>query len=205
MIPSREYETNNDAWRARIEERLDALESPARSGDKVFDPSVWHGIGRFNSLFSNDVFIGLGSEGETIRLNSSGFKINNSGDNSVYMNFYNSGITDYPAAHGFVNLQQGAPDATYHGTMNVGIEHDANSQSVTYWCLGEIDHMLKSGGVWKFVESIFYDRVNYEVVIRPVQLSADPAGGEAGDIYYNSTTNKLKVRENSTWRTITTS
>jgi hypothetical protein len=30
-------------------------------------------------------------------------------------------------------------------------------------------------------------------------LSADPAGGETGDVYYNSATNKLKVYNGTSW------
>jgi hypothetical protein len=39
--------------------------------------------------------------------------------------------------------------------------------------------------------------------MRFVPLASDPSGAEAGDVYYNSTTNKLKVYNGTTWETIT--
>jgi uncharacterized protein YbaP (TraB family) len=39
--------------------------------------------------------------------------------------------------------------------------------------------------------------------MRFVPLAADPSGAEAGDIYYNSTTNALKLYDGTVWRTIT--
>jgi hypothetical protein len=39
--------------------------------------------------------------------------------------------------------------------------------------------------------------------MRFVPLAADPSGAEAGDVYYNSTTNKLKVYNGTAWETIT--
>jgi hypothetical protein len=35
--------------------------------------------------------------------------------------------------------------------------------------------------------------------VRFVPLAADPAGAEAGDVYYNSTSNKLKCYNGTTW------
>jgi hypothetical protein len=35
--------------------------------------------------------------------------------------------------------------------------------------------------------------------VRFVPLAADPSGAEAGDVYYNSTSNKLKCYNGSTW------
>jgi hypothetical protein len=39
--------------------------------------------------------------------------------------------------------------------------------------------------------------------MRFVPLASDPAGAQAGDIYYNSTTNALKLYDGTVWRTIT--
>jgi hypothetical protein len=39
--------------------------------------------------------------------------------------------------------------------------------------------------------------------VRFVPLSADPSGAETGDVYYNSSINKLKVRTSAGWETIT--
>jgi hypothetical protein len=35
--------------------------------------------------------------------------------------------------------------------------------------------------------------------LRFVPLAADPAGAEAGDVYYNSGTNKLRVYNGTAW------
>ena len=42
-------------------------------------------------------------------------------------------------------------------------------------------------------------RVKATGALRFVPLSADPASGEAGDVYYNSTTNKLRVYDGTSW------
>jgi hypothetical protein len=39
--------------------------------------------------------------------------------------------------------------------------------------------------------------------MRFVPLASDPLGAQSGDVYYNSTTNKLKVYNGTTWETIT--
>ena len=46
-------------------------------------------------------------------------------------------------------------------------------------------------------------RVKSQGQMRFVPLAADPSGAEAGDVYYNSTTNKLKVYNGTAWETIT--
>jgi hypothetical protein len=46
-------------------------------------------------------------------------------------------------------------------------------------------------------------RVKSTGQMRFVPLASDPSGAEAGDVYYNSTTNKLKVYNGTTWETIT--
>lgn len=35
--------------------------------------------------------------------------------------------------------------------------------------------------------------------VRFIPLAADPAGAEAGDVYYNSAVNKLKVYNGTSW------
>jgi len=46
-------------------------------------------------------------------------------------------------------------------------------------------------------------RIKAQGQMRFVPLASDPSGAEAGDVYYNSTTNKLKVYNGTTWETIT--
>ena len=48
-------------------------------------------------------------------------------------------------------------------------------------------------------------RVKSQGQMRFVPLASDPSGAEAGDVYYNSTTNKLKVYNGTAWETITSS
>jgi hypothetical protein len=56
---------------------------------------------------------------------------------------------------------------------------------------------------------IFRPNVNERVRIKStgqmrfVPLASDPSGAQAGDVYYNSTTNKLKVYNGTAWETIT--
>jgi hypothetical protein len=42
-------------------------------------------------------------------------------------------------------------------------------------------------------------RVKTNGQVRFIPLAADPAGAEDGDVYYNSTTNKLRVRAGGAW------
>ncbi|MGA0081886.1 MAG: hypothetical protein ACO3IT_09000, partial [Ilumatobacteraceae bacterium] len=42
-------------------------------------------------------------------------------------------------------------------------------------------------------------RVKSNGQIRFIPLAADPSGAEAGDVYYNSTSNKLKCYNGTTW------
>jgi hypothetical protein len=46
-------------------------------------------------------------------------------------------------------------------------------------------------------------RVKSTGQMRFVPLASDPSGAQAGDVYYNSTTNKLKVYNGTAWETIT--
>ena len=46
-------------------------------------------------------------------------------------------------------------------------------------------------------------RIKAQGQMRFVPLASDPSGAQAGDVYYNSTTNKLKVYNGTTWETIT--
>jgi hypothetical protein len=46
-------------------------------------------------------------------------------------------------------------------------------------------------------------RIKQTGQMRFVPLASDPSGAEAGDVYYNSTTNKLKVYNGTAWETIT--
>jgi hypothetical protein len=46
-------------------------------------------------------------------------------------------------------------------------------------------------------------RIKAQGQMRFVPLASDPSGAQAGDIYYNSTTNALKLYDGTQWRTIT--
>jgi hypothetical protein len=46
-------------------------------------------------------------------------------------------------------------------------------------------------------------RVKSTGQMRFVPLASDPSGAQAGDVYYNSTTNALKLYDGTVWRTIT--
>ena len=42
-------------------------------------------------------------------------------------------------------------------------------------------------------------RIKSNGQVRFIPLAADPAGAEAGDVYYNSGDNKLKVYDGTSW------
>jgi hypothetical protein len=59
----------------------------------------------------------------------------------------------------------------------------ANSLDITFKNKSSIDRIkIKSNGQMRFIP-----------------LASDPAGAEAGDVYYNSTSNKLKCYNGTTW------
>lgn len=62
------------------------------------------------------------------------------------------------------------------------IQHDAASGAMRFATAGNERLRLKSAGQ-----------------LRYVPLAADPAGAEAGDVYYNSSTNKLRVYNGTAW------
>jgi hypothetical protein len=60
-----------------------------------------------------------------------------------------------------------------------------------------------SGTIRIYTGSTERVRVKSQGQMRFVPLASDPSGAEAGDVYYNSTTNKLKVYNGTAWETIT--
>jgi hypothetical protein len=62
-----------------------------------------------------------------------------------------------------------------------------------------------SGGIYIGTGTSGTARLNVKSTgqMRFVPLASDPSGAEAGDIYYNSTTNALKLYDGTVWRTIT--
>jgi len=65
--------------------------------------------------------------------------------------------------------------------------------------------LVKTGGftsgtsVALFANAVERARVKSTGQVRFVPLAADPSGAEAGDVYYNSSSNKLKCYNGSTW------
>jgi hypothetical protein len=88
--------------------------------------------------------------------------------------------------HGVLTVSAGsaaAPALTISGDPNTGIFQapaSANTLSVT------------TDGVERM-------RVKATGAVRFVPLSADPGTADAGDVYYNSSTNKLRVYDGSSW------
>lgn len=76
-----------------------------------------------------------------------------------------------------------APSLTISGDPNTGFgQVSGQSDTASIFTAGSERVRVKSTGAVRFVP-----------------LSADPASGETGDVYYNSTTNKLRVYNGTSW------
>ena len=73
------------------------------------------------------------------------------------------------------------PSITNTGDLNTGVWFPA--ADVVGFSTGGVERM----------------RVKANGQVRFIPLAADPAGAENGDVYYNSSTNKLRVYANGTW------
>jgi hypothetical protein len=95
------------------------------------------------------------------------------------------------------------------GSVNLGsqIVWQNSSFSTPYASIGVSNGAAGSDGtlIFSTCSSIFTNTNTERVRIKPTgqvrffPLAADPAGAEAGDVYYNSSSNKLKCYNGSTW------
>ena len=86
------------------------------------------------------------------------------------------------------------------GTVSVveGVDGTNGVTSFQPLALGGSTVTLRTGGTARL-----QTKANGQT--RFVPLAADPAGQEAGDVYYNSTTNKLRYHDGSAWSDVTAS
>jgi hypothetical protein len=76
-----------------------------------------------------------------------------------------------------------APSITFDGDLNTGLAQIGGADNISITTGGTERLRAKSGGAIRFVP-----------------LTAAPGSPEAGDVYYNSTTNKLQVYNGTTWQ-----
>ena len=101
-----------------------------------------------------------------------------------------------------------------HGGTTVSggfLLYGASYASSIYMSLGVSSlHLYNSGGHCSLSTTTAHDvvlgtnslarvRVKSTGAVRFVPLAADPASGESGDVYYNSSTNKLRVYNGTSW------
>ena len=96
------------------------------------------------------------------------------------------GITAQATNGGFVNLRNG----TLSHQMEIAIESGGGTGYVKTVTASPL--IFGTNNTEKL-------RLKPEGQLRFVPLAADPSGAEAGDVYYNSGTNKLRLYDGSTW------
>ena len=146
------------------------------------------GILYFRGGTSQKVYINttgdLYAGGGKVRLNENGMEVRNNSSTN-YIKLYNSGITGYAGAVGYINLDSSDPAGGYHGSAIIGMQHDANNQSNVYCYLNEVDIVIKKGGAWRYVIEANYDRVNFNSPIRLSSIPTSAAGLSTGDVWRN--------------------
>ncbi len=147
------------------------------------------GILYFRGGTTNQVYINttgdLYAGGGKVRLNANGLEVRND-SSTQYVKLYNTNITTYTGAVGYLNIDQNDPAGHTYGTMVIGIWHNANNQSNLYCFLNEVDIAIQKGGSWKYTLESNYD---YTRINTPLNLSAIPtssAGLSAGDVWNSS-------------------
>jgi len=96
----------------------------------------------------------------------------------VFSGINNSDIAKFTGAQS----AKGLLISTYASNGNDGGVRLSSTDSLAFSTAATERLRIKSAGQTRFVP-----------------LAADPAGAEAGDVYYNSGTNKLRLYDGSTW------
>lgn len=135
---------------------------------------------------TGDLYAGGGH----IRLNADGLEVRND-SSQRYIALYNSLITGYAGAVGYMNLDAGDPGGGTTGTTVLGIQHDSNNQSNVYCWLNEVDIIIKKGGSWRYVVEANYDLVNFNAPIRLSNIPTSSSGLSSGDVWNDSGTLKI--------------
>lgn len=136
--------------------------------------------------------------GGKVGLTASGIELFTSGEDDRYFKVYNSDITTYTSAAGFVNLQKTDPTSNTYGAMNFGLRHDTNNQSAVSCWLNEVDVLIQKAGNWRYVVEANYDYVNLNAPLKLTEVSSAPtcSSGEAF-IYMRSGTLYRKVNNDT--------
>jgi hypothetical protein len=130
--------------------------------------------------FSNDNNPNRISLGKSRNATVGSHTVLQSGDIAGEVGFWGSDGTQFLAAAQIIAYVDGTP-----GTNDMP---------------GRLDFLTTSDGASGPTERL---RIKSGGQVRYIPLAADPSGAEAGDVYYNSVSNKLKVYTGAGWETIT--
>jgi hypothetical protein len=159
-------------------------------------------IGASGATRPRNVYVGSSVIAADITGNASG---NSQQTNAVFRNSTNgNGATTLVAIGNDVSASAGYLQVYASGYTTSGLAI-ADSFRLNMARSGGITlSATDAGGVVRFVAGGTAStnermRVKSNGQVRFIPLAADPSGAEAGDVYYNSGTNKLKVYDGSTW------
>jgi hypothetical protein len=144
------------------------------------------GIGITNPSYDLDVFSGTANAAIVANTNNNGF--------AGYVSSFNSAYGNAIQMRSYGNTTA----STIFGISTNGMN--------ALWSNGDTIYAIGTIGATAMVfgtNNTERVRVKSTGQMRFVPLASDPSGAQAGDVYYNSTTNKLKVYNGTTWETIT--
>jgi hypothetical protein len=146
------------------------------------------GYGGFQTFFANgSEQMRLTSTGLGIGTSSPGAKLHiKTGDTTQGLRFENA--SSIVSAVGFTS--------TYDFTV------DAGAGAGGAFLLLKGGAPGSTGGIKMYTEGAERIHVKYTGQVRFIPLAADPAGAENGDVYYNSSTNKLRLYAGGGWTDI---
>jgi len=132
--------------------------------------------------------------------NTLGFGIASS--TAMTLNSTGLGVGTSPATKLDVRGANNANQATFSGTAGRGLLISTRSDGLADDRTVVLNAQYATGSLGQLAfQTAGTDRVlmKNNGQLRFVPLAADPAGAEAGDVYYNSTSNKLKCYNGTTW------
>ncbi len=144
------------------------------------------GIGITNAAYDLDVFSSSANVSIVSNTNNNGFSGIVSTFNSAYGNFIHMRSYGNTTASTIFGISTNGMNALW-------------SNNDTIYAIGTIGATAMVFGT-NNTERV---RVKSTGQMRFVPLASDPSGAQAGDVYYNSTTNALKLYDGTVWRTIT--
>lgn len=138
---------------------------------------------------SNKVYINTTGElyagGGVVRLNEDGLEVRNNSD-TKYIAVYNSTITVYTGAVGYINVDQYDPLGNTYGTAVFGMQHDANNQSNIYCYFNGVNIAIQAGGNWQYTIEAMYNHVIINAAtLNFSSIPTSSSGLESGDVWRN--------------------